>query len=581
MQITRRKLIQSGVVIGGAVALTDMALSPAAWATASPAAPQNTTLAMTLVRGPAGVGGYAPVLVGPGEPHTVRAELGVPAGGNRVNTRMQILAFAHMTDVHIIDAQSPMRVEYLDRFEDTYGSPPTLNLLQSSYRAHEMLTAQVAEAMVRAINSVKTGPVSGRPLDFAIQTGDNSDNCQLNEVRWNIDLMDGGKTVTADSGNKQKYEGIADDKSDDVHYWHPDLPAAGKQPDLFKSMFGFPQVQGLLDAARKPFVAEGLKDTEGRRLPWYTAFGNHDGLVQGNFPHSLPLSLISTGALKATALPPGVSQADVVSGLDGLKLTPLLGAVGLGAPVRLVTADANRRQITRAQVVAEHFKTSGSPIGHGFTAANKRLGTAYYSFDRPTNVRCVVLDSVNPNGYADGSIDKPQMTWLTRLLADSKDKIVLVFSHHTSETMTNPLVATGLDLNPRVLGPAIVTLLLANPNVVAWVNGHTHENQIWARPAPSGTSGFWEINTASHVDFPQQSRLIELMDNNDTTLSIFTTMVDHAGPAAYGGVISEPVALAGLARELSMNDPQQRLTAQEGKRDARNVELLVKNPLVS
>lgn len=579
MQITRRKLIQSGAVITGAVVLTDLSLSTAAWATGGQLSAQGTTLARTYVRGPAGVGGYAPVLVGPGEPHIVRAELGAPAGENRVSTRVQILAFAHMTDVHIIDAQSPMRVEYLDRFEDTYGSPPTLNLLQSSYRAHEMLTAQVAEAMVRAINSVTTGPVSRRPLDFAIQTGDNSDNCQLNEVRWNIDLMDGGKTVAADSGNKQKYEGIADEKADDIHYWHPDPPTAGKKPDLYKSMFGFPQVPGLLDAARKPFVAEGLKDADGRRLPWYTAFGNHDGLVQGNFPHSLPLSLISTGALKATALPPGVSQADVVSGLNGLKLTPLLGAVGLGAPARLVTADVNRRQITRAQVVAEHFKTSGSPLGHGFTAENKRLGTAYYSFDRPNNVRCVVLDSVNPNGYADGSIDKPQMTWLTRLLANSKNKIVLVFSHHTSETMTNPLVATGLDLNPRVLGPAIVSLLHANPNVVAWVNGHTHENQIWARPAPSGASGFWEINTASHVDFPQQSRLIEIVDNADSTLSIFTTMIDHSGPAAYGGVTNSPVALAGLARELAMNDPQQRTTAQEGTLNARNVELLVNNPL--
>lgn len=43
-------------------------------------------------------------------------------------------------------------------------------------------------------------------------------------------------------------------------------------------------VPGLLDAARRSFAAEGLAMT------WYTAFGNHDGLVQGDFPHTMQLS---------------------------------------------------------------------------------------------------------------------------------------------------------------------------------------------------------------------------------------------------------------------------------------------------
>jgi metallophosphoesterase (TIGR03767 family) len=229
-------------------------------------------------------------------------------------------------------------------------------------------------------------------------------------------------------------------------------------------------------------------------------------------------------------------------------------------------------------VVEEHFTTSGSPVGHGFTAANRQDKTAYYSFDRGP-VRCVVLDTVNPNGYADGSIDRPQHEWLTALLASSADRYVIVFSHHTSTTMTNPLVVTGLDLNPRVLGDEVVATLLAHPTVVAWVNGHTHRNQITAHRSPDGTSGFWEINTASHVDFPQQSRLVELADNHDGTLSIFTTMLDHAGPASHGGTLADTVHLAALARELSANDPQQRSSAQEGSTDDRNTELLMRDPL--
>ena len=300
-----------------------------------------------------------------GEPHTLRTDLGGTANPARTSTRSPVLAFAHMTDVHLVDAQSPMRLEYVDRLEDQYSpGDPIIGLLSSSYRAHEMLTLQVAESMVRAINEVEAAPVSGTPLAFAIQTGDNSDNCQQNEFRWNIDILDGGKQITPDSGNLAQYEGVSDNVTYDRHYWHPDAPPAGQKADIYKSVFGFPQVPGLLDAARKPFTAEGLD------MPWYTAFGNHDGLVQGNFPHSLPLSLVSTGLLKVTAVPPGASQTDVLTSLKSADPNVLLGALGVSS-VRLVSPDLKRRHINRAEVVAEHFKTTGTPVGHGFTAENK------------------------------------------------------------------------------------------------------------------------------------------------------------------------------------------------------------------
>ena len=71
-------------------------------------------------------------------------------------------------------------------------------------------------------------------------------------------------------------------------------------------------------------------------------------------------------------------------------------------------------------------------------------------------------------------------------------------------------------------------LFLKYRNLVAYVAGHTHENDISL--FKQGRTGFWQINTASHADFPQQSREIEVMDNRDGTLSLFTTILDHAGP---------------------------------------------------
>ena len=104
--------------------------------------------------------------------------------------------------------------------------------------------------------------------------------------------------------------------------------------------------------------------------------------------------------------------------------------------------------------------------------------------------------------------------------------------------------------------------------------------------------GFWEISTASHIDWPQQSRVIDLVDNRDGNLSIFGTIVDHAAAPQPGGAPpgdgrgaagEPPSRLASIARELSYNDPQAN-NGEDGRPDARgersdrNAELVVRDP---
>src|SRR4051812_24362279 len=522
MPQTRRELLERAAASAVLASLGGLSDDMLAWA-AAPSG-RGTTLEHTIVRGAArGAQGYVPLVTGPAEPFVVREELGQKAKRGRAARRTGLVSLVQFTDTHVIDCQSPARVKYLDRYNDGVGAPL---LFSAAYRPHEMLTAHVTDALVRRVNAIARGPATRREFDFAICTGDTVDNCQHNELRWVIDMLD-GRTVRPDSGDTSKWEGVHDQDAAtyDVHYWHPDGAPAGHEQDIAQATYGFPTRPGLLDHARAPFKTAGLD------MPWLTAYGNHDGLVQGNFPQSFRLSAAATGSAKIVSLPAGVSPQDLASG----NPTALNGA--LAGPVRNVTPDADRRIIDRHTTVEEYFKTTGTPHGHGFTKRNRDEGTAYYAFDRGL-IRGIVLDTVNPNGEANGSLDSDQFGWLEDELkknsGPARNRLIVIFSHHTIETMDNPIRADD-DPRERVLGAAVEQLLLAYPNVILWVNGHTHVNSVTPHPRPAGSpspGGFWEVNTASHVAFPQQARIVEIADNRDGTLSIFGTIVDSQAPLA-------------------------------------------------
>lgn len=554
---------------GGPRLLSTFTVLPAGAA----ATPGGTTLAATIVPAGASDGAaYTKLVDGPGWPAVVRT-IGVEPQTGRESRREALASIVHLTDIHMVDAQSPARVEFLDRYND----PPTQAMpFSAAYRPQETLTAQVSESMIRRIAALAGGPQTGRAFDCAVCTGDNVDNQQRNEMEWHMRVLNGGGKLTPNSGNPAAYEGVMDNNATtyDQHYWHPE----SANPDFYKTQYGFPAWPGLLAASIGEFQATGLK------MPWYTVYGNHDGLLQGNAPENPVFEAIAVSPLKVYNLPAGLSPADFFNGIA--QQDPAVLTAWATAPGRTVTPDPKRAIVSSTEWIAEHRKPANAgpgPVGHGFTADNEATGRLYYTFAVAPGVTGISLDTVNRGGYADGSIGTIQRDWLAARLAEEKaaGRLVIIFSHHNLDTMGNPVPDPPTISAPdpqRVMGAAVEALLHQYGNVIAWVNGHSHVNRITPRPDPSGaTGGFWEISTAAHVDWPQHARLVELANNKDGTLSIFCTLIEHAAPAATRVGATDVLGLAAISRELSFNDPHVNLGAA-GEATDRNVELLLKMP---
>ena len=514
------------------------------------------TTGRTIAGGPPGANGYRSLVEAPGEQHVERTDL-ADAAADRGEV---MLTIAHLSDLHLCDAQSPARVEFLDRWVDP-DSPLRDQIHEiGTYRAQEVLTAQVAEAMTRALNELARGPVGGAPFDFGLVTGDNTDNSQANELDWYLALLEGGP-VRPDSGDPNRYEGVADDVIDDERFWHP----GAVRSDLPRSLFGFPAAPGLLDAVRAPFSARGLN------FPWFAVHGNHDQLLQGTVPGSDVLNAVATGGAKAIGLPDEWSGAAVVELVAGLAQCDPDALQSLAsARTRAVTPDTARRIITRDEFVAAHFSDRARPPGHGFAAGSN----AFYRHDHG-QMTLLVLDTVDEHGGWDGSIDGTQFEWLDAQLAaaDRDHRYVVLASHHPLRTLVNDISGEGA--SRRVLAAEVAELLSRHPSTVAWLNGHTHHTTIVGHPT------WWEITTPSLIDWPQQSRIVEFF-RADGTLTIASTMVDHSGPATWSGAISDPLALAALSRELSANDWQAHTplatSPRKGERGDRNVLLPLRDP---
>lgn len=449
-----------------------------------------------------------------------------------------LVRVVHVSDTHVCDAESPARLEYLDRFSDPDSVYRDRVGIVGTYRPQEILTVQVLDAMVESINS------RAEDIDAVIVTGDLIDNAQSNERSWCRAVLDGG-TVEPWSGDPQvsQWVGSREGYPWDERYWHPDGPRAGVAADIPTRAFGYPLIPGLVEAARRPLEARGL------RVPWIPVPGNHDALLQGTVYADPELRDLALGDRRIAGLPSGATPLMVLEGVA--PIGPARYVHAPESPVAPVTPDSRRRILE----VDELDRPWVHDVG---------------------GVRFIALDTVNPEGGWQGSVGTAQLRWLRQMLGESEGRYVVILSHHPSWCLTNAH-SSG---EPRHLAAEVVHLLLEHSCVIGWLSGHVHAHaSLWH--GDSEGRGFWEITTASLIDWPQQARVVEILRQGDR-LAIRSGLIDHAGPVRWSADdIDDARALASVSRALAANDYHDRPdrhAAREGRPEDRNAVWWLRDP---
>jgi len=478
--------------------------------------------------------GYSAWQEGPGLSLVKRTDI-MPAGysGASVTNAGNLLHFFSMTDVHIADKESPAQGNFYG-WSAAFGAGASGGNFSSAYSPVICYTTQVLDAAVQTVNAIH----NQTQFDFGIFLGDAVNNTQYNELRWYIDVLD-GKEITPSSG--------AHLGANTIDY-------------------------------QKPYRAAGLN----KSIPWYQVVGNHDQFYMGTFLENDYIRSLRVGdtiqnCSSNMSLPPSPDIHGYYMGVvDGSTPDGEIRGVGPEASFATppkVAPDPDRHSLSTTNIVNgitsgsstlnwmnEFFNTTSTPVGHGFTQANLDSDFACYSFEPKTNmpIRVLVLDDTckaNANAqvppyYAQGCVDQQRYDWLVSELDKGQaDGMLMIIAAHIpiapQTTLTNP-APMDIFYNPPTPDPHSIKTdneLLATlhnyPNLMLWIAGHRHLNTITAQPSSDPAhpeKGFWEVETASTRDFPQQFRTFNIVRNSDNTISIVAIDVD---PAVRDGSLAE------------------------------------------
>ena len=457
--------------------------------------------------------GYGKWHYGPGLPAEKRLDLMPPAyDAGATAGAARLVRFFVITDIHVTDKESPAQLVV---FGFKGGSPEV-------YSGVMLYTPHVLDAAVQTINALHEQD----PIDFGVSLGDACDNTLYNELRWYIDVLD-GKTVSPQSGDR-------------------DDP-----------------VPGPLNDYQDEFQAAGLH----KDIPWYQVRGNHDHYWMGAMPVDdriraahLGDEILNMGDILKD--PRGTDSRGFYTGaIDGR--TPYGDVIGAGpeaafpTPPRVPAADPDRRVLSRQEWMREFFATSSEPKGHGFTEADVEKVFACYAVEPKPDVpvKFIALDDTGGDdpgklGCGHAFVDRERYDWLIGELdkGQAEGKLMIIGAH-VPIAVEKPGSLGGWSPIACVTEEAFLAKLHSYPNLILWIAGHRHVNSITALPSPDPARpelGFWEVETSSLRDFPQQFRTFDIVHNGDATVSIFATDVDPAVEDGSPAAISRSYGVGAL-----------------------------------
>ena len=583
-EVTRREFLKYSAVTFGAMSLSSFAfgaITAAPKARRYPISPNVATTLQAMISFPKTLPGlakpqiceveqyskfgYGNWTVGSPLPLMPRTDIMPASYSNASSTRKKkFINFFTFSDIHITDKEAPNQLIHFQQAERfAYNNT-------SIYSPVMMYTTHVLDAAIQTVNALH----KKNRFDFGLSLGDTCNSTSYNELRWYIDVID-GKVITPSSG--------AHLGANHIDY-------------------------------QKPYQATGLD----KSIPWYQTMGNHDHFYIGSFPVDANPSLgfrqsyIADSVWSiANILAPNLKTFPILFNIEGMTAKPQFytgvidgstpygkiihagtaadPAFAGGAPK--VAADPDRRSLVRTEWKQEFFKTTTKPVGHGFNLVDKNspAGFTCYSFvpDSKIPLKVIVLDNTQreDDGSTDihghGYLDAQRWEWLKAELAKGQaDNQLMIIAAHVPIAVAP--IGSEMEWWKETTNIApehrnavnladLIKTLQSTSNLLMWIAGHRHLNTVKAFPSPDPAKpehGFWQVETSSLRDFPQQFRTFEIYLNSDDTVSIVTVNVDPAVAEGTPAATSRKYAIAAqqiVQNELSQNSPNNLTAGGTGK----------------